>query len=220
MAWVIEEYRIFITSINTDLTDFCISIQYHRHLFVLRIFEIAFPPMDNQTSHEAVSQPLGKLLSPFLKLTILAIPICCMTEELFTTLSRLPNLEDLSLLPWVLDFHKIYAEDLPERQLLGLTLSNDLEFPDLKMAPPPVKFSLLTLLNVGNSTLIPDIMMEVSMFLSIICGKSLKIKSGDEAASMWIAVEKMVVLQLKNWGLEDEIALLRTRIEEFNIEGV
>ncbi|GJJ07889.1 hypothetical protein Clacol_002095 [Clathrus columnatus] len=62
----------------------------------LRALKLTFQSENDDT--QAVSRSLGELFSLLPELVLILLPSHCMTGELFTTLSRLPQLQDLSLL--------------------------------------------------------------------------------------------------------------------------
>ncbi|GJJ07901.1 hypothetical protein Clacol_002107 [Clathrus columnatus] len=83
----------------------------------LRAFKFSFASANNDT--QAISQLLGELCSLLSELVLILFPSHCMTEELFTTLSRLPQLQDLSLINW---FPEFLSDDedvgnLPKREI-------------------------------------------------------------------------------------------------------
>ncbi|GJJ07924.1 hypothetical protein Clacol_002131 [Clathrus columnatus] len=79
---------------NTNTLDiFCKTIPLHSPS--LRALEVSFPPADNDT--QAISRSLGELFSLLSELVLIRLPPHCMTGELFTTLSRLHQLQALSL---------------------------------------------------------------------------------------------------------------------------
>ncbi|GJJ07927.1 hypothetical protein Clacol_002134 [Clathrus columnatus] len=61
----------------------------------LHSFELSFPPVGGGT--EGVSRSLAGLFSLLSELVFIHLPCHCMTEKLFTALSRLPQLQHLSL---------------------------------------------------------------------------------------------------------------------------
>ncbi|GJJ07909.1 hypothetical protein Clacol_002115 [Clathrus columnatus] len=100
----------------------------------LRGFKFSLPPADSYA--QAISRSLGELFSLLPELVSILFSSHYMTKELFTTLSQLPQLQDLSLIYWA----EFWSDDkdvgnLPKREIDDdEEAGNDIPFRSLRKA--------------------------------------------------------------------------------------
>ncbi|GJJ07885.1 hypothetical protein Clacol_002091 [Clathrus columnatus] len=106
----------------------------------LRSFELSFPPANEV--NQAISQSLGELFTLLTKLALIRLPSHCMTGELFTVLSDLSRLQDLSLPPYP---RVLYMDENILERLRKLKTNDDQE------ARKDIPFRSLDKLDISGS---------------------------------------------------------------------
>ncbi|GJJ07925.1 hypothetical protein Clacol_002132 [Clathrus columnatus] len=117
-----------------------------------------------------------------------------------------------------LSYHALvpFAQNCPDLYKLRLTLDSKLGIPDFNTFTTDIRFSSLTLLDVGGSELLPN--FELVVFLSKICSKPIAI---PDSHGPWKNIEKLtnliIATQLEIQTLKDENMLLRTQKCNYNL---